>query len=451
MKRILIVDDDVAVTNFFRVFLAQTEQFESAIVNDSREVPGLLGREAFDVIVLDMDMPDVSGVDILGLMQRDRLRTPVVVLTGVGDVDLAVKAMKLGAFDYLTKPVEEEHLLEVLDNALKHAALHETLTRLPPELKREDLAHAPAFQGFVTQDERLIRVLHEAEKMAASDMTVLIVGEQGTGREELARALHAISPRGAGPFVAVDAGAHDREAFPAAFFGQARVWRGTTKESTGLIEEAEGGTLFLDHIERLDIPSQLRLRRLIQSGEFYRENSTRILRADVRLIAASSQDLAAAGYPGTFSRDLLYHLVTNTLRLPPLRARKGDIPLIAADALEREARQAGRTIRGFDPEVINLFEKYPFPDNDHELRAIVAAAVRRAEGETITVEQMPSYVREGTAREPAAAPAFEPRSLADVEREHVLRMLRFCGGDREKAAVELGVTVAGIERILGNG
>jgi len=292
LKKILIVDDDTAVTNYLLVFLTQTERFDVTVVNDSREVMDLLRRDHFDAILLDMDMPQVSGMDILRLSRERGIQTPIVVLTGVGVVDLAVKAMKIGAFDYLTKPVDDETLLKVLLQAVERDALSRTLEGLAGELKREDLAHGAAFDEFITGDARMIRLLHEAEKMASGEMTIFIAGERGSGREKLARAIHEISPRKAKPFVALDADTvESAEELATMLFGRNRLHGEATQERVGLLEEMAGGTLFIDDIEHLSIPVQIRLKRVIQFKEFYRENSTKVLSADVRLILSSTKDL----------------------------------------------------------------------------------------------------------------------------------------------------------------
>ena len=450
MKTILIIDDDAAVTNYLLVFLTQTERFDSVIVNDSRKVPELLAREHFDVVLLDMDMPEVSGADILKLMRERGIQTPVVVLTGVGSVDLAVRAMKLGAFDYLTKPVDDEHLLEVLDLALQQGALHRTLNELPAAPKREDLTHGAAWEGLISQDARVIRLLHEAEKMASGDMTVLIIGENGCGREKLARAIHEASPRRSAPFAALDAAAvNSRDELPAMLFGRARVWRGTTKERPGLLEGAAGGTLFIDSLEQLGIPLQIRLKRVIHTGEFYREHSTRVLTADVRFIVASTRDLTLPECELGFSKDLLYHLRVNTLRIPPLRERIDDIPALSEYLVRREAARAGKNIRAISSEALDVLRRYHFPQNDAELALIIASAIIREPSSVITAAALPACVRE-----PCAGAAdrviehFEPRRLIDMERDYVARMIRHCGGDREKAAVELGISLTQIDSML---
>ena len=459
MKKILIVDDDVAVTNYFKVFLMQTGLFDSTVVNDSREVMGLLEREGFDIIVLDMDMPNVTGMEILREMRGKGDETPVVVLTGVSDVDLAVKSMKLGAFDYLIKPVDDDKLLEVLDGALEHRVLHKTINELPNELTKKDLAYASVFEHFPTQDQGMIRLFHQAESVASSDLSIFIWGESGTGKEALARAIHQASPRKDKPFVVLEADSQDQESFPAFFFGQARDWQGTRKETPGLIEEANGGTLFLNNIDALTQPMQVRLKRVIQTGEYYRENSTRIRMVDVRMIVSSTKDLTAPDYADSFNRDLLYHLMVNSIRIPPLRERKVDIPLLADLFLREEAGKSGKEIESFSDEFLRLLENYRFPDNVQELRTIVAGAVAIARHETISADSLPAYIRrkiEPVAEEavlPAAEgaarmEAFEPCSVEEIVRRHVKRTLEHFGGDRVEAAEALDIPPDEIERHL---
>lgn len=457
MKKILIVDDDVAVTNYFKVFLMQTGLFESTVVNDSKEVSGLLERQTFDIILLDMDMPNVTGMDILREMRGKGDETPVVVLTGVSDVDLAVKSMKLGAFDYLIKPVDDDKLLEVLDDALEHSVLHKTMSELPNDLTTKDLAYASVFEYFPTQDQGMIRLFHQAESVASSDLSIFIWGESGTGKEALARAIHQASPRRDMPFVALEADSHDREGFPSFFFGQARDWRGTRKETPGLIEEANGGTLFLNHIDALTQPMQVRLKRVIQNGEYYRENSTRIRKVDVRMIVSSTKDLTAPEYANSFNRDLLYHLMVNSIRIPPLRERKGDIPLLADLFLREETEKTGKEIEGFSNEFLQLLESYRFPDNVQELRTIVAGAVANAKHETISADSLPAYIHEKIEPTAAASPVaeeaeavegFEPLTVEEAVRRHVLRTLEHFSGDRAKAAEALDISPDEINQYL---
>jgi DNA-binding NtrC family response regulator len=449
MKKILIVDDDTAVTNYLMVFLVQSGVFEPTVINDSREVEGRLDSESFDVVLLDMDMPNVSGMDILQKMRGKGDETPVVVLTGVSDVTLAVKSMKLGAFDYLTKPVDEDKLLEVLDNAMAHGVLHREIEDLPTELSRQDLAHEALFEQFDTQDPGMIRLFHQIEKLAPSDLSIFIWGETGTGKEALARAIHDASSRSEKPFIAVEADSQDPDRFPGFFFGQDRDWSGSREEAAGVLEQANGGTLFLNNIDALELPMQVRLKRVIQKDEYYRENSTKIRKIDVRLIVSSTHDLTMPEYKGTFSRDLLYHLMVNSIQIPPLRERPGDIPLLAERFLREEVERTGSRIVGFSDEFLNLLMNYSFPANVQELRTIVALAVANEESDRITVGSLSETVRERISPiPPVEGLPFMPRKLEEVVREHVAKTLEYHGGDREKAAQELGIALDELEKHL---
>lgn len=449
MTRVLICDDDVAVTNYLMVFLMQTERFESEVVNDSRMVERLLEEQPFDLLLLDMDMPNVSGMDILRMVKEKGIQSRVIILTGVSDVELAVRSLKLGAFDYLTKPVDEEKLLEVMDAALEHSAIQSSIEQLPPQLKREDLANEAAFERFPSQDPETIRLLHQAERMASSDLDLLIWGERGVGKEHLARAIHRASPRRSEPFVAVDVSALDPERFPADFFGQARVWSGEREEHPGFVEEAGDGTIYLGQIERLTPPMQVRLKRLLQTNEFYRENSTQVRTSKVRLIASSTYDLSSESFRGRFLDDLRFHLMVNSLYVPPLRERKDDIPLLAEQYLTMEAEKIGKAMKGFADGYFDFLKQYHFPDNVQELRNIVQGSVVNSDGELVTIDSIPPYIRQKISSGPEKMDEhFEPRPLREVEREHSLRMIEFCGGDKDKAAEALGVERAQLEELI---
>jgi DNA-binding NtrC family response regulator len=448
LHKILIVDDDVAVTNYLMVFFMQTEKFEPTIMNDSSDVPMLLERENFDALILDMDMPQLSGSDILRFVKENSIKTPVIVLTGVADVELAVDSMKLGAFDYLTKPVEDEHLLDVLTKAIEHSEMHTTIDQLPTDLSCDNLEHKQAFEHVPTRDPVMIRILHQAEKIAVGDLSIFLWGEIGTGKRTLAEAIHRISPRFKNPFIPVNAAAEDPDKFPALFFGQAKDWSGARADRPGLIEEVEGGTLFLDEIDSLTIPMQHRLWRVIQQGESYREGSTRIQKVNVRFIVSSNHDLTKDEYRKSFSRDLLYHLMINSIRIPPLREWRDDIPLIAIVFLKEENEKAGRNIKGISDDFMALLMKHNFPGNLRELRHIIATMVVNEESSSIRVESMPLYINDLLRGKTQPIEIdFKPRKLSDVRREHVQKTLRFFSDDKIKAAESLGIDVTELDAL----
>ncbi len=391
MKSILVVDDEVAVTNFILVFLMQTGRYDVTIVNDSRRVLPLLVEHSYDVILLDMDMPDVSGMDILRLVSQRRLPIPVVVLTGVGDVDLAVKAMKLGAFDYLIKPVEDETLLSSLDAAVQHGAVQASIRGLPSHLRREDLRHAAAFEQLVAGAPTMIHLFHTAEKVATTDLAVFMQGEMHTGKKTLARAIHSASRRRGAPFIVFDVRAHEPDQVAAAFFGRAPSSNGGNAAFEGALSQARGGTVYIMDIDMLSRTMQERLRMTMQSGLYYRDNSTTTRECEVRFIASSTHDLLSERHRGDFSADLLYHLAVNTLAIPPLRERREDIRLLAERFLQLE--DADGRILGFAADFMKMLEAYDFPNNIRELRSIVRKAVIQEQGSLIGLYTMPDYVR----------------------------------------------------------
>lgn len=448
MRKILIVDDDVAVTNYLMVFLMQHEVFEPVVLNDSREVPELLETSSFDTIILDMDMPNLSGLDILKIIHEKKIDTPVLVLSGVNDVDLAVKALKFGAFDYLTKPVDDEYLLKVIDRAIQHQTLHESISQLPQQLTRNDLANEEAFEQLVTQHPDVIRLFHEVEKIAAGEVCIFLMGERGTGKRTLALASHNASPRRHGPFVDVNVANHDPESFAAEFFGMAKGWAGALEDQEGFLERGHGGTLYISNIEQLTLPVQHRLDRLIRTGEFYRQGTTEIRTVDIRLIVSSTVDLTLDRYRESFSGDLLYHLWGNLIKIPPLREREGDLPPLAQHFLRREIDRTGKAIKGIEAGLIEFLETYDFPGNESELRDIIATAVLREDGELLRIESLSTYVRDKIQKGVPFGGEFVFRKLEDVIRDFIRDTVRHLDGDIHRAALELDVSLDEVRKYL---
>lgn len=447
MKKLLIVDDDVAVTNHLMVFVIQTGEYEPTVINDAKTVPDILAKEQFDALLLDMDMPHLSGMDIIKHINQEGIGLPIVVLTGVTDADMAVKSLKLGVFDYLIKPVDDDHLLEVMNKAIAHGTMKDSIKELPTQLKLEDLDYREAFDHLRSQSPSMIRLFHQAEKMAVGDLCVFIFGERGTGKMSVAKAVHRASPRRGGPFVSINAAAHDMEKFPKEFFGANPEEVGKSKRP-GFLEEADGGTLFINNIELLPIPVQIRLDRVIQQKEFYRESSPRIHGIDVRIIVASLHDLTEEDYQESFSRDLLYHLMVNSLHMPPLRERREDIAIIANDILRREAKRMDKKVNGFTEEFMDLLLNYDYPGNVQELNDIVATSVINAESRLVGIDSLAHYMRDilTSGRRPMIG--FQPRKLEDVVKDHVEKTILYLGGDKAKAAIELGINTEDINDIL---
>ncbi len=439
IKKVLIVDDDVAVTNYFMVFLMQTELFEPEVENDSRQVMGKLQTEPYDVMMLDLDMPNVTGMEILQKMRAEDIQIPVIILTGASDVDLAVRAMKHGAFDYLTKPVDDEHLLEVLNNAIEMGAMQRSMEKLPEKLSTGELEHQAAFAHLPTCNPDMVKLFHQAETLAMGNLNLFIHGERGTGKKWLAKAIHQASPRAEMPFVAMDCTSHAPDDLSGILFGRAQDWKGETAEMAGVLAEAQGGTIFMNNIEHMSPPVQVRLNHAIQSGEYYRDNSTAIISSDIRFIMSSTHDLTSSRFQDSFSRDLLYHVTTNSLHMPPLRDRPCDIPLLAKHFLEEERRRNNKSVTAISEEFLALLNDYFFPGNVQELRKLIIAGVALSRDDVLDVDDISTYSRERLTLG-AFDQSFQPRTLQEVIRSHIIDTVRYCEGDRKEAARLLDIS-----------
>ncbi|HZD54974.1 MAG TPA: sigma-54 dependent transcriptional regulator [Candidatus Aquicultoraceae bacterium] len=445
MNRILILDDDQAVLNYFRVLLLQTGRFEVEALSDSTKAFGAIDSGGFDLLLLDMDMPGVTGREVLEHVRRDHPGLEVVIITGVEDVELAVESMKMGAYDYLCKPVDDSRLLTTLDRALERSRLRGEIDRLRDRIGLEGLAHREAFQGILTQDRRFVRTLRKVEQIAASDNNVLIWGESGTGKELVARAIHRIGRRRDRAFVAVNAGTLASELFASEFFGHDRgAFTGAVRAKAGLFEEADGGILFLDEIGELELPVQAKLLRVLQSGEYFRLGSTRERGADVRIVAATNKDLEAEIARGRFRRDLYYRLNISSIYLLPLRDRRGDVELLAHHFLEKHARLNGKSTAGISDEVMALLEGYDYPGNVRELENIIAGAVVLETGGALGRHSLPPYLVKAVARAEPSVPPEARKTLEELEAEHVRAVLVHAGGNRTAAAAVLGISRVGL-------
>lgn len=321
MDKVIVIDDDQAVLNYLNIFLLQAGTFEVTTLSDSTKAYDALKNGVYDLLLLDMDMPEITGLDILKKIHEEDIDIQTIVLTGVEDIELAVSAMKLGALEYLTKPVDVDRLLNLMRSALEQR-------RLSKDMESEsktaaNLRFKEAFKEVITQDTKMNEIFIMIEKMALTDNSVLIWGESGTGKELIARAIHKISKRSGERFVAVNAGAFANELFASEFFGYNQgAFTGATSNKKGFLEEADKGTLFLDEIGELALPTQVKLLRVLQEGEFFRLGSTKNQKVDVRIIAATNKNLQEEMRLGNFRKDLFYRLNINSVYLPPLRERK---------------------------------------------------------------------------------------------------------------------------------
>ncbi|QQS34757.1 MAG: sigma-54-dependent Fis family transcriptional regulator [Ignavibacteriales bacterium] len=443
MAKILAIDDNQSVLNFLNIIMLQKNKYEIELLQDSTKAFKILDKDSFDVVLLDMDMPNVSGLDILKHISKNDIKVKTIVLTGVEDIDLAISAMKLGTFDYLLKPVDEEKLFSIIDAAVEenqklnhhdNFAAHATLNLL----KYKDV-----FSSIITQDEKMIKLFHLVEKFAETDNSVLIWGESGSGKELIAEAIHKISSRRSKKFVAVNAGVFAQELFASEFFGYEKgAFTGAEKDKAGFMEEANGGTLFLDEIGELTLPIQVKLLRVLQDEEFYRLGSTKNIKVDVRIIAATNKNLFEEIQKGNFRKDLFFRLNINSIALPPLRERKGDIELLSNYFLDMFSRKYSKEICRISEQVLNSLKSYSFPGNVRELMNIINSAIIVESSEELKKKSLPGYFVESNHVPviPDDSEDDTPCSLSEMEKDHIDFVLKFTHNNKTRAAEILGIS-----------
>lgn len=438
--RVLIVDDEANARGALAEILRE-EGFETECAADGFKALARLEAFSPEVILTDLKMP---GLDGIGLLREARAAAPtaaVVVMTAFGTIDSAVEAIKLGADNYLTKPLEPTTLLAVLDRAMEKARLLSETTLL-----RERLRERNAFGHIIGEHPRTKALLQTVAQVAPSRSSVLIVGESGTGKELIAAALHRASSRASQPFVRLSCAALAESLLESELFGHERgSFTGAVGRREGRFKQAHGGTLFLDEISEIPASTQVKLLRVLQEREFERVGGNETLRVDVRIIAATNVDLEDRVRRGLFRDDLFYRLNVIKLELPPLRERRSDIPLLAEFFLRRYAQENGKTLTGFTEEATQRMLAYPWPGNVRELEHAVERGVVFCRGERVGVEVLPANVGPlsartdgGPARE--GAPPVPGSSIAELERFAILETLKALGGSTGKAAKILGIS-----------
>jgi DNA-binding NtrC family response regulator len=446
--RILLAEDRASL----RAALAESLGRAGYAVDPVADGASALERVAaggYDLALFDLKLPARSGLELLEASKARWPSVPVVVLTAYGSVETAVAAMRAGAFDFLLKPVDPDHLLLLVSRALES----ERATRVEAAL-REDLSRHPAFAGIVGQSPALLKVQEEARRVAPTDATVLLLGETGVGKELFARAVHAASPRAAQPFVAVNCAAIPAGLLENELFGHEKgAYTGAHDSRMGKFELAHRGTLFLDEIGEMHPELQAKLLRVLEERTFLRVGGVRPVTADVRLLCATNQDLEARVASGAFRRDLYYRISAFPLWIPPLRERPGDMAPLTGALLARLSRELGRRGLALDPAALAWAEAQPWPGNVRELanRLERAAILAGADGR-ITAEGLGAGAGAPAGAGPAPPPAFpEGDAEAWLEAEARWRcreVVRRCGGDRRRAARLLGMSPTALQRAL---
>jgi DNA-binding NtrC family response regulator len=432
--RVLVVDDEEIVRESLSGWLRK-DGYAVTAAPDGRNALDALRAEPFGVVLLDLKMPGMDGLAVLEEARRVRPEATCVVMTAYATVDTAVAAMKLGAYDYLVKPFDPEELSVLVQRIVSQQALVRENEQLKRALKREY-----GFHDLVSKNAGMQRVFELARVAARSASTILILGESGSGKEVLARAIHEESPRSAGPFVAVSCAALTETLLESELFGHEKgSFTGATARRKGKFEQAQGGTLFLDEVGDVSPKLQQDLLRVLEDRRFQRVGGNDSIEADARVVAATNRDLARAVASGAFREDLFYRLNVIPITLPPLRERREDVPPLAARFLERLSAELGRKVEGLAPDAMAALVAHPWPGNVRELRNVLERGAVVAKGPVIQLADLGLPPAAPGAAAAAPAPKGEPPSLEDVEKKHVADVLAWSNGNVTQAARVLGI------------
>jgi len=437
--RVLFVDDDPAMGAVMRDGLARMG-FEVRTEADPRAALALVEREELDAVVTDLRMGALDGLSLCRALTERRPQLPVIVLTAFGSYESAVAAMRAGAHDFLDKPVDVERLALSLQRAVELRRLREEVRRL-----RDDAGRLRGYGEMCGESPAMLRVHDLLDRVRDSDVTVLVTGESGTGKELVARALHRLGRRAGGPFVAVNCAALSESLLESELFGHAKgAFTDARAARPGLLVEAHGGTLFLDEVGEMSLGMQVKLLRALQDRRVRPVGGSGEVPFDARVVAATHRDLRALIEAGSFREDLYFRLAVLEIEVPPLRARGGDVLLLAQRFVEEAAARTGKQVVGLSAEAAARLAAYPFPGNVRELANSMERAVAVTRHDRVGVEDLPERIAE--AQTPGADPGADAVSpapllapLEEVERRHVLRVLDAVQGRRADAAEILGI------------
>jgi DNA-binding NtrC family response regulator len=443
---ITIVDDDVGLLLSMRATIVSAGLPEPALISDSSRAMEIIRANDFHLILLDLIMPHVSGMELLQAIKEERPGIECIIITAVDDAGSAVQAMKFGAYDYLVKPINSEKLIITVNRALERYDLRNKLALLERHQSFDSLKDPSAFQSMIAQDSSMAMVFHQVELAAPTDYNVFLTGESGTGKEMIARIIHTLSNRSRGPFMAVNMASFSRTLFEDDFFGHVRgAYTGASDEKKGFFEAAQEGTLFLDEITELDQALQGKLLRVIQEKELYRLGSTESRNVDIRIISATNTDIEKATGEGHFRKDLFFRLNMFHIHVPPLRERIQDILPLANHFLAIHGQRNKKDIRTIDADLCYLLLNYSFPGNVRELENIISKAVLIERGPTLTASSVGDLVRH-LARPEGSDESL--MSLEELEKQHILRVLDLMGQNRTKTAKILGIGLRTLQRKL---
>jgi DNA-binding NtrC family response regulator len=439
--RVLLVDDDDAFREALADELSRGD-FRTTAVRDAEAALLATEDHVHDVAIVDLNLPGLSGQELIRQLRERAASMEVIVLTGHATVENAVRTMKDGAYDFLTKPCN----LDEIEVVTRKAFEKRTLLRENRLLQRE-LARHDRFREFVGESASLRSVLEIISKVSQTDSTVLIQGESGVGKELAARAVYRNSPRARRPFIVVDCTSLQETLLQSELFGHERgAFTGAVSRKHGLFEVADSGTVFLDEIGEISLPLQVRILRVLDSGTFRRVGGVRDVKVDVRVICATNRDLYQVVQEGRFRQDLYYRINVVSFTLPPLRERREDIPILARYFAENSPVARKQPVE-FTPEVLSVLGSYPWPGNVRELQNVIERALILADGAHVTVDDLPGNLRHGGSSMVDELTARRPR-LADLEGAYITRLLEEFGGHRARVAEVLGISERTLYRKL---
>lgn len=436
--KILIVDDEKLTLRNLE-YILKKEGYEVVTASNGYYALKLLQKDSFDVVITDIKMEGINGIELLEKCKELHPDTEVIMITAYASIDSVIETMKKGAFFYISKPFKLEEVKKIVKEAVEKVALKKEVNFLR---KREKEKHVL----IVTQNPEMKKILEMAKQIAVTDCNVLILGETGTGKELLARYIHIHSKRAEGPFIPINCGAFNEELLNNELFGHEKgAFTGATTLKKGLLEIASGGTLFLDEITEMSLSMQVKLLRVIQEKEFYRLGGTQPIKVDIRLIAATNKNLQQLIKEGAFRQDLYYRLNVVSFKLPPLSERKDDIPLLCYYFLQKYSKIMKKEVKEISEEAISILMQYDFPGNVRELENIIERGVALTTSDKIEVAHLPEELKKLkiiTLRKPE----HKLPSLEEQEAMYIKYVLKETGGNKTLAAQILGIDRATLWR-----
>jgi len=439
-KVILIVEDDPAVGESLRLLLKK-KGFPILLAPNGKEALHLFRQETVDLVITDLVMPKMDGIELLEAVKSLRPETEVIVISAQGTIEKAVQAMKLGAFDFIEKPINPRVISLLVERALEKQTL--ILQNRDLRSKLEDKFH---FKNIVGRSEKMVKIFELIDHIAPYDSSVLIIGESGTGKELIANAIHYRSPRASMPFIKVSCASLSEGIIESELFGHEKgAFTGAIASRKGRFETAHLGTLFLDEVEDIPPSTQIKLLRVLQESEFERVGGNKTIKVNIRVIAASNRDLQEAVRNGTFREDLYYRLNVVNIKPPPLRERREDIPFLVNFFIEKFNQKYNMKVKGISQRAMNLLIDYKWSGNVRELENTIESILVINSPEVVDVQHVPQEIRESMER-PEVIPVKIGTPLEEVEREMLIQTLKATKGNKRRAAELLGINVRTIHR-----